>query len=390
MHRSSNFSLFNIAGTPYLLPVGQGIADHKRGVRINETGIFIWELLREDRSEKELLDLYAPHFEASASELPQMEADLRQFLQILNNYGMISCNSDNVQRYLSISGLTLLLRGPKEAFTQEFDAFEIDSSSCDPSSLHINQTINIVDFAPVFLSGGTVLLQNPELVVIQGDSHYRLLFPAAPGIYEVHLSIDGTNACYYCRPPYTENFRHDLFHAIRLSFLYLAQLHHMVVLHSASLLYRDRAWLFSGHSGAGKSTHTNLWKSLYDIHLINGDLNLLSMEGERPTVHGLPWCGTSGISDTHSYPLGGIFLVKKSSVDRIVELSDDKAQLLVTQRLISPGWTEAMVQKNLDRIAEITPHILICRLYCTKGPTAAETCKQTIDNYLDEKNGGRL
>lgn len=391
MKRNSVFSLFNIAGTPYLLPFGQGIADHKRGVQINDTGIFIWELLKEDHTEEELLSLYASHFEFSDSELPQAEADLHQFLQMLSGYGIIYYNKTDfdisndptvTKRYLSIGSLTLLLCGPKEAFTQEFDAFEIPSASNDSGSFHVDQTITVVNRAPSCHPGGTALLLNSELEVIQGDSHYRFLFPAAEGIYEAHLSIDGTDACYYCHPPYTEGLRHDLFHAIRLSFLYLAQQHDMLVLHSASMLYRDRAWLFSGHSGAGKSTHTNLWKQLYDIHLINGDLNLLSMEDEQPMVHGLPWCGTSGISDTRSYPLGGIILVKKSSTNRADLLSNDKAQLLVNQRLISPGWTEAMVQKNLHLIAEIAPNILICRLYCTKEPEAAETCKQTIDGYL--------
>ena len=34
----------------------------------------------------------------------------------------------------------------------------------------------------------------------------------------------------------------------------------MFALHSASLLYLEKAWLFSGPSGMGKSTHTALWK----------------------------------------------------------------------------------------------------------------------------------
>lgn len=44
---------------------------------------------------------------------------------------------------------------------------------------------------------------------------------------------------------YTDN----LFHAIRLFFLFIAQKKGLFAIHSASILYHDKAWLFSGHSG---------------------------------------------------------------------------------------------------------------------------------------------
>lgn len=427
MRRSKDFSLFIISDVPYLLPFGQGIADLRRGVQINDTGVFLWELLDRERTEAEMLSLYAAHYEVSDTRLPQLEADLRQFLRMLEHYGMlersgtltepdVSTHSpvdmaetantavchNIVRRYLSIGGLTILLCGPDKAFSQNFDAFEIfptpdtgqadtgamDSSPSDRADAVTNDTINpdqtvtVINHAPAQRPEGDVILKNPELIIMENDLQYTFLFPMAPGILEAHLSKDGADVRYYCCPPYTESFRQDLFHAIRLSFLYLAQLHDMVVLHSASLLYRGKAWLFSGHSGAGKSTHTNLWKERYNVHLINGDLNLLAMENGHPMVHGLPWCGTSGIVDTHSYPLGGVLLVKKAPQNSSAALDDSHAQLLVAQRLISPSWTEALMQKNLRLVAELAPHILICRLYCTKTPEAAETGRQAVDDYL--------
>ena len=407
MQRHKEFGLFEIAGVPYLLPFGQQIADHKRGVRINDTGRYIWQLLGENLTMDELSTRFLAHYEASGPEIPQLKDDLKQFLELLDSYGLLqktvcpeSDSSENhlskaelqllsklpddrgtlsksdaapvrfgdfdhtdepIQRYLTIGGMTLLLIGPKEAFAEELEAFETAS----PSS--VDQTVTVISHAPTMQPTGRLLIQNAELSVIQGESHYLFLFPAAGELYGAQLSLDGKKAVYYCKPPYTEALRQDLFHAIRLSFLYLAQLNDMIILHSASLLYRDKAWLFSGHSGAGKSTHTHLWKEAFDVPLINGDLNLLSMRGDRPVVHGLPWCGTSGISDTRTYPLGGIFLIKKSSQNQAVTLSQDQAQLLVTQRLISPNWTEAMVAENL-------------RL----------TAKMAIDDYLDTQNGERL
>lgn len=391
MRRCSEFSLFRIAGIPYLLPFGQGIAEQRRGVRINETGVYLWELLKDEISAGELLTLYTAHYEASDAEASQLKADLHQFLRILDNYGILEnfsapdsfpdsgCSGPD-RKYLGIGGLTLLLQGPKEAYSQEFDRFEI-SPVCRP-----DQTLTVTGRSPLRPSNGQILLRDSELIVMENALQYIFLFPNAPKIYEARLSKDGATACYYCRPPYTEALRQDLFHAIRLSFLYLAQLHHMAVLHSASLLYENKAWLFSGHSGAGKSTHTNLWKELYGVPLLNGDLNLLSMENGQPVIHGLPWCGTSGIADTGTYPLGGILLVKKAPVNRAAPLSADRAQLLVTQRLISPGWTEALMQKNLSLIEELFPHILICRLYCTREPDAAETAKEVIDNWLNAES----
>ena len=46
----------------------------------------------------------------------------------------------------------------------------------------------------------------------------------------------------------------EIFFAIRTIFLYNASFKGMYAIHSASVLYKDKAWLFSGHSGAGKST----------------------------------------------------------------------------------------------------------------------------------------
>ena len=42
--------------------------------------------------------------------------------------------------------------------------------------------------------------------------------------------------------------------------------------------------IFSGHSGMGKSTHTNLWKEQFGTEIINGDLNLIGWNMVSRTV----------------------------------------------------------------------------------------------------------
>ena len=41
MKQADGYLLETIAGVPYLLPYGQNIADLKRGVQLNDTGVFL-------------------------------------------------------------------------------------------------------------------------------------------------------------------------------------------------------------------------------------------------------------------------------------------------------------------------------------------------------------
>ena len=55
MKQNPNYILKELAGVPYLLPYGQMIADHRRGIKLNETGVYFWNLLKEERSLEEIL-----------------------------------------------------------------------------------------------------------------------------------------------------------------------------------------------------------------------------------------------------------------------------------------------------------------------------------------------
>ena len=170
-----------------------------------------------------------------------------------------------------------------------------------------------------------------------------------------------------------------LFHAIRNVFLYKALKEGIVAIHSVSIDYKGKAWLFSASSGTGKSTHASLWNKLYDTPVINGDLNLLGMKDGKPAVFGLPWCGTSNTYSNKEYELGGIFLLKRNTSDFVEELSDSDRILLVQKRLISPSWDFEMTNKELDIVTELVKNIKVAVLNCTKNDEAARVMKEYID-----------
>lgn len=382
MKRNPYFLLRELDGQPFLFPFGQGIAEHKRGVRLNESGVFLWNVLERDRSDEELLSLFAAHYEADEEDLPELSEDLKLYLDQLVQSGAVISDRDpwavsaGFDQMLEIAGLHLRLEGPSEVFTDRFLPFRC--SPCTPD-------MTVTAFAGIcpYKNPGNLILRNNMLHVLDCGDYYELKFLANTQVNSLVLKKDGSKAIFYYAFPHNDLLREELFHGIREAFLYLAGFHGLAAIHSTSILYREKAWLFSGHSGMGKSTHARLWEEAFHTPILNGDLNLLGWKDEKPVIFGIPWCGTSEIYDTGCYPLGGITLLKRDKTNYTVELSACDQILLVDQRLISHSWTEAQFDANLNLIKKLAPELLICNLYCTKDPEAAHVMRARIDKYLE-------
>jgi len=304
----------------------------------------------------------------------QIRQDVKQFVQELLLLGILrEClrpccaeDADDVTcvyptkepfvECLEIAGMRIAMYGSRELISSQFDAFLKDCSSAQGKSkselqtesqikmqikMPVQMQIEILQRTTSFHPNGKTLIRNEELVVCENEQGYIILFPSMNQIREAHMTSDGRFAQIYVKGVDKEKTKEELFHAIRHFFLFFAQRQGFFAIHSASILYRDQVWLFSGHSGMGKSTHTNLWKEQFGTEIINGDLNLIGWSNSEqtnigqsvdkpgskghPIVYGMPWCGTSGIASTKSYPLGGIVLLGRSDNDHFESLTNDAA-----------------------------------------------------------------
>lgn len=411
MTNLDGYVLTELSGQTYLLPFGQNIAAFRHGLKLNETGKLICRALQEGKTKEELPALLGAYFEADTQELPLLRADIDRFFDQLHALGILDplppclCFPTATYRQFLIGTFFLQINLEDELIPKEFLPFAVDKYGVpadahgdaadtheDAADTHntsdcvkgnADLTVSVRFGQPTKRPVGKLLIHSEELMIVDAGDCYSLIFLSSPDLIACHIDKAAHFACFYCRDRASTTFREELFHGIRFAWLLAARQHGLYTIHSASILYKEKAWLFSAPSGTGKSTHAKLWQDLYDTPPLNGDLNLLGIKDGNPVVYGLPWCGTSGIFTTKTVPLGGVIFLRRSDHDRVQPLTPDERILMLSQRLISPAWTEEMLRSMLTFCEQTEPLITCFELRCTPQPQAANVCRAAIDAALD-------
>ena len=127
-------------------------------------------------------------------------------------------------------------------------------------------------------------------------------------------------------------------------------------LHASAVVLDGKAYLFSGVSGAGKSTHTRHWQEEfgYGAVVINDDKPALRRIDGVWYAYGTPWCGKDGINANQKAPVAGVCFLKKAERNRLRRLDPWEA----VQRILGQTIYKFHSPEEHDRLLSHLEHFL--------------------------------
>ena len=158
-----------------------------------------------------------------------------------------------------------------------------------------------------------------------------------------------------------------------------------LMIHASAVEYEGRAYLFSGPSTVGKSTHTRLWQSLFGekAQVINDDKPALRFLDGQWYAYGTPWCGKDGINQNKKVPLAGICFLKQAKENHIRRMTSfEAASHLMSQtmyRLVQKSNMELLLS-HIDKLVRTIP---VYELECLPDAAAAQLSFETMTESIN-------
>ena len=162
--------------------------------------------------------------------------------------------------------------------------------------------------------------------------------------------------------------------------------HNGLYLHSSAVEVDGKAYLFSGHSGVGKSTHTDLWVQLLGDRVcrFNDDKPTLRRLDDCWYAYGTPWCGKDGINVNKKVPLAGICFLEQGSENRIRRLESFEAVPKFLSQTISLFKNSAKLDLMLKHLEQLVQEIPVYELVNRPEEEAARLSYDTMRKGAQE------
>lgn len=149
-----------------------------------------------------------------------------------------------------------------------------------------------------------------------------------------------------------------------------------LMLHSSAIAMDGKAYLFSAHSGTGKSTHTSLWKQVFGdkVTHINDDKPIVRKIDNKFMAFGTPWSGKTDLNSNISVPVAAIVFIERAKENSIRPVDPFKESMAVTllEQVPRPKMPH-LAESMLNTANELLTTVPIFKLSCNMSEDAVYT-----------------
>lgn len=153
--------------------------------------------------------------------------------------------------------------------------------------------------------------------------------------------------------------------------------------HSSSLMLDNKGYVFTAVSGTGKSTHTELWRKLFQekVVMINDDKPIIRKKDGVFYVYGTPWMGKSDIGNNVKAPVKAVYILQRGEKNNAVRVKPGEVFKNILEATVVPTDRKNM-EKLLTLLDEFFNSVLLFRLTCNTDIEAAQVAYNASKNMF--------
>jgi len=192
----------------------------------------------------------------------------------------------------------------------------------------------------------------------------------------MQCSVDWREATVYL---HRNNARFAIDNAAMLLYAFATADQNTLLFHSSVTVLDGKAYMFLGHSGAGKSTHSRQWKAAFpEAELLNDDNPAVRIFA-TPRVYGTPWSGKTPCYKNESAPVHALVQLAQAPENKISQLRMSQAYPFVLSSVSGLKVLPDMMDRLYESIAKLLELTPVYRLECLPNTEAAQLCCDTIN-----------
>lgn len=152
-----------------------------------------------------------------------------------------------------------------------------------------------------------------------------------------------------------------------------------VLLHASVVSLNGKAYVFTAPSGTGKSTHTALWRKLFEgCKLVNDDNPVIRMEQGTAIAYGSPWSGKTPCYCNVCHPVGAYVRLFQEQQNKISLLRPLEGYTTLLPAASCMVWDRRMQTGVSATVAAMVERNCVFRLGCLPNKEAALLCREAV------------